>query len=100
MEGEPADTTIWNGSVFDCSGNDIALIHSRFGSNPGEEAAGECNNGSIYARGVSVHGNCYTSQLNINVTSDMIGKTISCVHDTLSGVIVVGTLTVTTVGKS
>ena len=97
--GGPADTTVWNGSVFNCVGNDITLIYVRFASSP--IAAGECNNGSIVAQGISVKDDSYTSQLNINITPDMIGKTVSCVHDNvcLSAVTVVGTLTVATVGE-
>ena len=72
------------------------MIHNRFESDPGK-----CNNGSIEARGISVRDNYYMSQLNINITSDMIGKTINCVHDNvnLSAVTIVGTLTVAIVGE-
>ena len=96
MEGGPGDVTVWNGSAFDCSGSKIALIHDHF-----ESRAGECNRGSIVAHGISVQGNCYTSQLTIrNVTHDMIGRTITCVHYNLSAeFIVVGTLTIATVGE-
>ena len=96
MEGEPGDITLWNGSVFDCNGNKIALIHDQF-----ESRAGECNNGSIVARGLSAQSGRYTSQLILQVTSDLIGKTISCVHRNVSAVIaVVGTQMVATVGET
>ena len=97
--------TIWKGSAFDCihSGNEIALIHSSFGSQTNIEsssvAAGECNNGSIHAHIVQVEGNYYTSQLNITVTANMIGKTIECVHDNTSTENVIGTLIVATEGE-
>ena len=96
MEGSLTDTTIWNGSVFDCSDNEIELIHYRFGG-----FLGDCNNGSIEARSISVQNGCCTSQLTINVTADMIGKTVSCVHETLEPavIITVGTLTVATAGE-
>ena len=40
-----------------------------------------CNNGAIVARILSIDGNNYTSQLNVTVTSETIGKTIECLHD-------------------
>lgn len=98
VDGGPGDSTVWKGSAFDCSSNDIPLVHSRFASSP--KAAGECNNGSIEAHGLRVQDNCYTSQLNISVTPNLIGKTIKCVHDNLTAEIVVGTLRVTTVGET
>ena len=102
--GPGGDATVWNGSAFDCihSGNEIVLIHSLFGSNIESStiAAGECNNGSIHAHSVRVEDNCYTSQLNITVNADMIGKTIECAHDNTSTENVIGTLTVATEGET
>lgn len=97
------DATVWKGSAFDCihSRNEITLIHSLFGSNIQSSsaiAAGECNNGSIQVKGVRVEGNCYTSQLNITVNANMIGKTVECVHDNTSTENVIGTLKVATEG--
>ena len=101
MKGGPGDITVWKGSAFDCSSNEIALIHSLFGSDTQSQtiAAGECNNGSIRAHSVQVEDNCYTSQLNITVNADMIGKTIECAHDDQSTESVIGTLTVATEGE-
>ena len=92
--GMPSDLTVWRGSAFDCPTSGIILLHRRFNS---QTTAGECNNGSIIGRGIRVEGNCFTSQLNITVNSDMIGKTIECVHDN-STENIVGTLTVATAG--
>ena len=51
-------------------------------------------------RGIRVVGSNYTSQLNISVSSDMIGKTILCVYDNyLDTEEVVGTLILTKAGK-
>ena len=87
------------GSAFDCIGNEIALIHGigQVGSNT-TIAAGECNNKSIQAQIIRVKGNCYTSQININVNDDMIGKTVKCVHDNDTET-VVGTLTLAIAGN-
>ena len=73
-------STIWTGSALDCvlSNDDIVLLHRRFlysGS------SGTCNNGAIVARGLSIEGNNYTSQLSVIVTPDTAGKTIVCASD-------------------
>ena len=94
--GRSGESMLWRGSAFDCRDNDISLIHSRFESGL---AVGECNNGSIKGQGIRVEGSCYTAQLNITVSSDMIGKTIECVHDNSTETII-GTLTVATVGET
>ena len=96
MVGGSGDSTVWRGSAFDCRNNDISLIHSRFESGT---ATGECNNGSIVGQSIKVEGNCYTSQLNITVSSDMIGKNIDCVHDNLAET-VIGTLTIAAAGET
>ena len=85
--GGPGDATVWKGSAFDCmqSMNEIVLIHSSFESNINSSsvAAGKCNNGSIHAHSVRVEDNYYTSQLNLTVTANMIGKTVECVYDNI-----------------
>ena len=103
VKGGPGDTTIWKGSAFHCSSNEIALIHSLFGVNYTQShivAAGECNNGSIWAHSIRVEDNYYTSQLNITVNANMIGKTVECAHDNQSTESVIGTLTVATEGET
>jgi hypothetical protein len=42
---------------------------------------GVCNNGAIVARSLSVEGNNYTSQLDVIVTPDIVGKSVECLHD-------------------
>ena len=73
-----ASTTIWRGSAFNCYRyNEIVLLHSRFDTG----TYGTCNNGAIVARGLSIEGNNYTSQLNVSVTPNTVGKTIECGSD-------------------
>ena len=74
-------TTVFRGSAFDCesSGNTISLLHSRFHSPNGTN--GTCNNGAIVGQSLNVEGNCYTSQLHVTISLDLLGKTIECVHD-------------------
>ena len=79
--GEPEGLTAWTGSALDCpsSSNIIILFHSRFMS-----VYKTCNNGAIVARGLSVEGNNYISQLNVTLTSDTAGKTITCLYDNIN----------------
>ena len=75
-----AGFTIWTGTAFNCSGgrNEIILCHSRFASAKGINRL--CNHGAIVAKVLSVEANNYTSQLNVTVTPDMAGKTITCLY--------------------
>ena len=70
--------TVWMGTAFDCPNNEITLLHSLYKS--GQGAIGVCNNGAIVAQSLGVEDSYYTSQLNITVTSNMIGKNITCVN--------------------
>ena len=90
--------TIWKGSAFEClsTNNEILLLHS-FNS----RAQGECNNGAIVGRVIRAENNTYTSQLTVTITSEMIGKSISCFHDSFeadTNEVVIGSslLTITT----
>ena len=86
--------TVWTGSLFDCGGYDeIVLVHIRFeyGS-----ASGECNNGAVLARSIGVldvdGSNCYSSQLNVIISSAMNNKTVTCLRDDGISVTVINTL--------
>ena len=80
--GDQGGATIWFGNAFNCASNESVLFHSRF-TDTG--TLDECNNGAIVARSLSANGNIYTSQLNVTVTPDTAGKTITCIHDPLTG---------------
>ena len=74
--GTSGAATIWNGSAFTCSENEIPLLHNGFNSSNGQ--SGVCNNGAILARSVGVNGNCYTSQLRVTVSAGLNNKTVAC----------------------
>ena len=75
---ERRGATIWTGSAFNyCDSNEIILLHYRFDTGTN----GMCNNGAIVGRSLSVEGNNYTSQLNVTITPDTVGKNIVCLHD-------------------
>jgi hypothetical protein len=75
--GEAASATVWTGSalVNDC--DDIILLHDSRSYNG---SGIYCNNGTIVARILYAEGNNYTSQLNITVTPDTVGKNIRCFY--------------------
>ncbi|MCG8621975.1 MAG: hypothetical protein MJE68_08285 [Proteobacteria bacterium] len=75
------DQTLWNGTAFNCEnrGNQIILLNSAFSSG-GLGSRGTCGD-NLVAQGTKVDGNCYTSQLNITVTSSGLNQTsIECVY--------------------
>ena len=74
--------TVWAGSAFNCTGNEITLRHAQFVD---DTAVGECNSGNIVGRGIRVDGNIYTSHLNVTLTLEVIGKTVNCSYDDGSG---------------
>ena len=70
--------TIWGGSAFRCSStnNEITLFNT---DRMGESR--KCNDGKISGFSLTAENNSYTSQLNVLVSSEMIGRTIGCFHD-------------------
>ena len=70
-----AEATLWRGTAF---GNDceVTLNHSRFSDIGG--TAGTCNDLSIIGHSIGQPNDCYTSQLTVSVTSNLINKTIEC----------------------
>ena len=65
--------TIWRGSAFNCASNnnEIVLINSSIGDQT-------CNNEMITGQVTRHEGNNYISQLNVILTSDLIGQIIEC----------------------
>ena len=92
--GGPRGVTVWTGSGFDCAANEIVLSHKRFLNG----TFGSCNNGAIVARSVSVEGNNYISQL--NVSSDIAGKTIKCLYDNGTICTIIFSIIISTTGLS
>ena len=74
--GSAEGGTVWMGTAVDCPTNELTLLHSSYKSRRGAFAS--CNNGAIVAQSLGVEDSYYTSQLNVTVTSNMIGKTIIC----------------------
>ena len=78
---------MWQGSAFQCpqSSNEIALRHSQFlGS------VGVCNDGAICAHAVSIQStDCFVSNLTVNITPDLEGRSVRCEHDNGHNMVVV-----------
>ena len=79
--------TVWKGSAFDCPFGRIILRHTQFASGG---AIGLCNNGDVVGRGVLQQNNCFTSQLNITLRSNLNGRSIECVYENVENVTLVG----------
>ena len=85
-----AGITIWQGTLFDlCQDGSITLRHTQFRNGRGTTRL--CgSSGVVNGRGIGVEGDVYTSQLTINVSSEMQGKTVACVHNNGSSMTTVG----------
>ena len=67
---------MWSGTAFDCSAGEISILHSSFVG-----IAGSCNNGAIIGRGVTLNGNQYTSHLDVVLSDELVGRTVTCSVD-------------------
>ena len=81
---------MWSGSAFMCQAREISLRHGRFNQ---MEAIGSCNDGAIVGRGVASNGDQYTSQLDVTLSSGLIGRTVTCSVDDGVGSTEIGTTT-------
>ena len=66
--------TVWGGTSFNC--DEISLRHNDF-----EDAIGECNNGAIVGYSIQNSDNSYTSRLDVRLSANLQGQTITCSVD-------------------
>ena len=73
--------TVWQGTIFDgCQNEKITLRHSQFTS--GTVINRSCGTRQpIVGRSVSVANRSFVSQLLVNVSEDLVGKTIECANE-------------------
>ena len=73
-----------------CQGGEISLQHLHF-----LQATGSCNNGAIVGRGVAENNfnDRFTSRLSVTMTSELVGRTVTCFVDDGATVTSIGTLT-------
>ena len=98
--GDYGGITIWMGDFFSCLADSqvIELVHSQLITNRPEGKAFNartCNDGNIVGRIVRVENGRYISQLNVTLTSDIVGKSIECAYDN-GTVYRIGSLNLTT----
>ena len=97
--GESYGITIWRGTALDvCEDQEISLRHNRFTEPMG--ARESCNNNFIIGQSLRVENGCYTSELNVTVTLDKVGKTIECAYYNVTEATTVGLLNITLTGKN
>ena len=77
--------TVWAGNAFTCPAGEITLRHVGF-----LDVIGECNGGAIIGRGIDTTNNNFTSYLYIVLSSELIGRSISCSLDDGTSLIPVG----------
>ena len=82
---------MWDGNAFMCTATEISLTHGTF-----LVAIGDCNSGDLIARGVEINNDSYTSRLDVRLSSELIGKSVSCSVDNQMTVVTVGTETILT----
>ena len=95
--------TLWMmGDFFHCSSGKqlIELAHSQLTNVQGGGASSTliCNDGNIAGRLIRVENGTFTSQLNITLTTDIVGRSIECAYDNGPGTSIrrVGSLNLTT----
>ena len=72
--------TVWQGTIFDgCLNEIVTLRHSGFIS--GIEIQESCGaREPVVVRSVSVANGSFTSQLLVNISEDLLGRTIKCAN--------------------
>ena len=79
--------TVWSGTAFNCPDrNEITLRHNQF-----ENAMGDCNDGAVVGYSVESTDNCFTSRLDVRLSADLQGRSVTCSVDDGSGVSLLGT---------
>ena len=87
-------STVWTGSGFSCSGNEIVLLHTEYAD---RMAVGMCNNGAIIGQGLSVNGNRYTSELRVNASSGLNNTAVRCLN---AGLATVGEASINVISRA
>ena len=71
--------TVWRGSAFNCNSSDNEIfLHDSGHGNRLEKSITSCNNGAIVGQIVEIENGSYASQLDVTISSDVIGKSVEC----------------------
>ena len=78
--GSALQYTVWKGSVLamDCN-SEVSLRHGQFIESGYTNAT--CNGGDVFARIVNITESCYISQLIVNTSLSLNGKSVECAFD-------------------
>ena len=81
--GDRGGFTVWTGDFFvHCPNNKTEMIlRHEVSDSEFIDQLQMCNNGSIVGWIVRVENGTYTSQLNVTLTSDIVGRSIECAYD-------------------
>ena len=80
-------STVWTlGSASECN---VILRHTQFAL---ETAVDTCMDGAVIGTGLRPEDNCYTSTLDVLVSSNLDGRVVQCEHDDGSSTTVIGTV--------
>ena len=96
VEGDQGGATVLKGNFIDCNNSyELVLHHSKFD----EGTTASCYNHTITGQSFSAENNSYTSQFNIEFSSELIGETIECIHDDGISTFIVGNSTIKGTGE-
>ena len=78
--GSALQYTVWKGGVLamDCN-SEVSLRHGQFIESGYTNAT--CNGGDVFARIVNITESCYISQLIVNTSLSLNGKSVECAFD-------------------
>ena len=76
--GSAIQYTVWKGSALDCN-SEVSLRHGQFIESGYANAT--CNGVDVFARVVNITDSCYISQLIVNTSLSMNGKSVECAFD-------------------
>lgn len=84
--GDQGGFTVWTGDFFaHCPNNKTVMILQHEVAETSDSELNfidqVCNNGNIVGWIVRVENGVYTSQLNVMLTSDIVGRSIECAYD-------------------
>ena len=78
IAGSAIQYTVWKGSALSCNG-EASLRHGQFITSSYANAT--CNGGEVFAHVVNSTDRCYISQLIVNSSLSLNGRSIECAFD-------------------
>lgn len=79
--------------------SELTLLHSRYNATGGDSGSIPCSKGTIVGRILRVEKDCFTAQVQVKFSDDMIGNVISCEYDNGTSTMLVGHYLLPSIGK-